>query len=407
MTGSLHIRKTKKGQVYDAVLSYLNPNTGKWVTKWVSLGMPVEGHRKAAKDKLADIIDQYSYLEKKTIINKDILLTDYLDFWVKRKKGVGIRSTTYEGYIHYLQHAIDYFRDIRPIKLVDATFNDWQDYFNYQFRYGNRSQKDGSLSGLSVRSVRSQAVLLKDAMSDAIIDGLINVNWIGIKKIGGKRTNKSFSKPFVLLSKKEIVDYLMLVKKMYPELLPMAYIVIYYGFRRSEILGLKWDMVDFDRKTIHISRTITRMDEEVENDETKTPAGNRECEFLPNTEELLSAMKRQQEENRTFYGDCWHDDGDYVFRKSDGEKFNADFISKAFKKIAIAYGRPELTLHKLRHSCASILHELGWGVKKTAQWLGHADCSVTLEIYTHIEQNRSETELKGLNNELPKFTEIA
>jgi integrase len=195
---------------------------------------------------------------------------------------------------------------------------------------------------------------------------------------------------------------------MYPALLPIAYMVLSYGLRRSEVLGLRWDMIDFKRKIIHISRTITKVDTQLENDLTKTPAGNRECEFLPNTEEMLRLLESTP---ITHQGGCKSPHGaadicDYVFRKPDGTPYRLDYISHAFKKIAIAYGRPDLTLHKLRHSCASILHDLGWNVKKAAAWLGHADCSVTLEIYTHIEQLRTDEELMALNARLPSFSSL-
>ena len=248
MTGTLRIRQTKKGKVYDALLVYKDSQTGKWHSKQKSTGIFI-GQKREAKEKLTQLLDQYAYLERHSINSHQIKLCDYLEIWIAERKSSGIRLSTYEGYRYRLQHAIRYFREIRPIKLIDASYDDWHKYFEYEFQYGKRNQKDSALMPLSIRSIRSQKSLLKEAMDDAIIRGLITVNWIGMKKLGGCRSNRSFSSPIVILSSGEILDYLTLVRKMYPTLLPIAYMVLSYGLRRSEVLGLRWDMIDFKEKS--------------------------------------------------------------------------------------------------------------------------------------------------------------
>jgi integrase len=71
---------------------------------------------------------------------------------------------------------------------------------------------------------------------------------------------------------------------------------------------------------------------------------------------------------------------------------------KLFGKATKAFERPEITLHKLRHTCASLLINKGWDVKKLQYWLGHSDTSTTLNIYSHFDRTRL--------NEIPADLEV-
>lgn len=86
-----------------------------------------------------------------------------------------------------------------------------------------------------------------------------------------------------------------------------------------------------------------------------------------------------------------------MFTWEDGRCYDPDYISKLFCKATKAYGRPEITLHKLRHSCASMLIDKGWNPKKLQYWLGHEDISVTLNIYMHYNKQKLNTNAVDLD----------
>ena len=106
-----------------------------------------------------------------------------------------------------------------------------------------------------------------------------------------------------------------------------------------------------------------------------------------NNSVLSCFIIKEQASNREFFGNAYHDN-DYVFTGEDGRPYDPDYISKLFCKATAAYGRPEITLHKLRHTCASLLINKGWDVKKLPYWLGHSDTSTTLNIYSHFNKER-------------------
>ena len=90
----------------------------------------------------------------------------------------------------------------------------------------------------------------------------------------------------------------------------------------------------------------------------------------------------------------------YVFTWEDGHLYNPNYISRKFKQAASDFGRPEITLHKLRHTCCSLLINKGWPIKQLQYWLGHDDVQTTLNIYAHYNRkllNQSTNDLEDIS----------
>ncbi len=104
-------------------------------------------------------------------------------------------------------------------------------------------------------------------------------------------------------------------------------------------------------------------------DATKTRAGHRKLKIFATAEKCLRSIKHKQKENQAFFGDTYQNKDGYVFVREDGKNYDPDYISDMFIKAMKEFGRPEITLHKLRHTCASLLIEKGWDVKCKCQGL--------------------------------------
>ncbi len=83
--------------------------------------------------------------------------------------------------------------------------------------------------------------------------------------------------------------------------------------------------------------------------------------------------------------------------------YDPNYVTRSFVHATRAFGRPEITLHKLRHSCASMLINKGWDVKRLQYWLGHADVQTTMNIYAHFNKER----LNANDNDLAQISEAA
>jgi site-specific recombinase XerD len=113
-------------------------------------------------------------------------------------------------------------------------------------------------------------------------------------------------------------------------------------------------------------------------------------------EKCLKQIRKEQDENKAFFKSEYQNKEGYIFTWEDGRCYTPDYVSKTFKKATNDFGRPEISLHKLRHSCASMLINRGWDVKKVQYLLGHSDVNTTLSIYTHLDRQRLNTSYNDL-----------
>jgi integrase len=181
---------------------------------------------------------------------------------------------------------------------------------------------------------------------------------------------------------------------------PLIATTLYYGLRRSEVLGLKWEAIDFENETLEIKHTVVKFNSIIAKDKTKNTASHATYKLLPEVKKMLEDLKSKQDENRKLFGDEYKGTG-YVFTWQDGRLFRPDYVTKTFQKVLKQNDLPKLRFHDLRHSCASILYDKKWQEKDVQEWMRHADIQTTMNIYTHISESRKEImakDLEGLFN---------
>ena len=165
----------------------------------------------------------------------------------------------------------------------------------------------------------------------------------------------------------------------------------FYGLRRSEVIGLKWDAIDFEHDTITIRHTVTSCDIDgkrvlVAADTTKTKSSLRTLPLVPFVRERLLALKEEQKENRRLCGRSYNREYlDYVCVNEIGDLIKPHYVTESFPKLLKASGMRQIRFHDLRHSCASLLLANGVPMKQIQEWLGHSDFSTTANIYAHLE----------------------
>ena len=168
-------------------------------------------------------------------------------------------------------------------------------------------------------------------------------------------------------------------------------IAAYYGLRRSEVLGLKWDAIDLENKTISISHKVieAKVDGKfvpVGEDVLKTKSSFRTLPLIPVIEQLLLEEKEKQETYRRLFKQAYcRDYLDYICVDRCGKLMRPNFVTEHFTWIIQKYGLRKIRFHDLRHTCASLLLKSGIAMKQIQIWLGHSTFSTTADIYAHLD----------------------
>lgn len=164
--------------------------------------------------------------------------------------------------------------------------------------------------------------------------------------------------------------------------------LLFTGFRRGELLGLKWSDIDFEHNLISIRRSVLYdRNAGIFVDETKNSSSLRTIKTSQHIMDLLKHYKISQAKDRLKLGETWKDEN-WIFTRWNGEVINPNDLTVWIKKFIRKHDLPEEAhLHTLRHTNASLLIANGTNLQTVAKRLGHVDTNTTLKIYSHAIQS--------------------
>lgn len=380
MNGCVALRK----DTYYVRLTYYDKNHCR-KEKWISTGLSGRGAKQKATAMIDSMIEKYSYLEKSDHPTK---MADYLQMWKELRKSE-VAETTYDGYHTYIdRHLMPYFKELN-LNIQDITAGHIFDYINYLSNDGGR--KDNKVGGQSNTSIRKIISILRQVFEYAVLYGDIRVN--PAKQIPLPKSKSKKDERQVFLTAEDAQKMLDAFRN--EEVGPIVFVTLYYGLRKSEALGLRWQAVDFEANTMTINHTVVSNGHIIAKDSTKTYSSRRTFELLPDVRDLLVKLKEQQEDYKRRLGSGYHMN-DYIFKNANGMPYRPDSLTRSFKRALARHGLPQMRYHDLRHSTASILVDKGWNINDIKEWLGHADISTTANIYAHISHRKKVSLAKSL-----------
>ena len=322
----------KKGYYY-AVLNYKD-YTGKRKSKWVSTGLPVKGNKRRAEKILADIKRDFVPEEPKRI-EANMLFSDYMESWLNIIKG-SVAVPTYSSYSEIVnKNIIPYFRE-RKITLQGLTAKDIQAFYLHE------------LQRVSASTVIHYHANIHKALKYAVKIDLIEVN-------PADKVERPKRKQYVgSFYDADEINALFEAAKGTKLELPILF-GAFYGLRRSEAVGLKWDAIDFEKNTIVIRHTVTQCNVDgkkviVASDTTKTKSSRRTLPLVPFVKERLLALKEEQAENRRLCGRSYIKEYlGYVCVNEIGDLIKPGYVTQSFPKLLKANGLRHIRFHDLRH----------------------------------------------------------
>ena len=169
----------------------------------------------------------------------------------------------------------------------------------------------------------------------------------------------------------------------------ITHLLIVTGCRRGEIMGLKWEKVDFDNSRVKIDRALVSSKSKGVFEESTKTSDIRHLHLPKETMDLLRQHKREQLRLQLANGDRWLHTG-YVFTQDNGDHMNPDSITGWLKDFSTRHGLPHINPHAFRHTVASVLLANGTDIVTVSKQLGHASITTTESFYSHIiEENKA------------------
>lgn len=238
---------------------------------------------------------------------------------------------------------------------------------------------------ISVTTIKHHHQNISKALADAVEKGLISINPATAAKTP-KQTEKFKAEFLNRVQIKQLLAYLEGTSIYLP-----TYLCTVYGFRRSEVLGLKWHNIDFENETIWIRETLQQSTKEISGDSnytssTKTESSNRTLPMIPQVKKILLEQRERQMRNKEFLKDAYISN-DYVCTFDNGKEITPNYLTKKFHTLIEKQNDfPQIRFHDLRHSVASNLLNDGFTTVQVAEWLGHSSSTTTLKFYAHIDK---------------------
>lgn len=321
-------------------------------------------------------------------IKKDLLLGlyvkpnlttvgDWVKYWLNSYKKITLKPRTFDGYEIILKKTIQPY--IGNIPLQKLTTKDIQLMYNTRYENG--------LSGNSIRKVHN---VLKPALKQAVIEGIISKNPAEYVQLPEtiKADIKVFNEQEQELFEKIAEEY---------RLFNAFVFNLDTGLRTSEILALTWDCIDFDKNLLIVKKNLVYIKNRGEGnknillvqDSSKTQNSTRTIPLTNRCINMLKQLKLKQQKLT-----------DIIFCNQNGGYITPRNYTRTFEKVINKTGIDKCSPHTMRHTFATRLFEVGVPAKTISQLLGHSSVSFTLDVYVSVLPDSKVDAIKKLETHM-------
>lgn len=251
------------------------------------------------------------------------------------------------------------------------------------------------VKGLSEKSLKNIYLVANKALTRAQKDGLIKANPFADVEIPAYEEPKKKMRP---LMDNEVPEFLHLINGHPFE--EFYYVAMFTGMRESELIGLTWDCVDLDKGTIHLYRQFKALRGKSKTYTFTTLKNKQERSFSipPSVVRALKKVKTRQAEWKLHYGTLYHNEENFVFTNEFGHHLATRTVFNRFKAIMKKMGLPEVRLHDLRHTYATLAIQNGVDYKTISNNLGHATVAFTMDVYAEVSMTMQQDSVSKMES---------
>jgi len=312
-------------------------------------------------------------------------LSAWLDKWYESYVVPNVKTSTRVSYEMVIRRHLK--PSIGNIKLKDLKKDTIEELYN-KLIVGGRTDGKG---GLSPKTVKNVHLVLHMALEEAARREYIIKNPASIAKVPTMKSTNSKKKDIEILSKDE---QKLLEAACSTDVYGTAIkLDLYTGMRLGELLGLQWPDINFENRTISISRQLNRLKDfdpkataktklEIQ-DDVKTATSYRVISIAPTIVTMLQTYKAQQDIESKKWGKA-HKKLQMVFARDDGSFIDPSTFREHYKQTLRKACLKNCTVHALRHTFATRALEAGVPIKVVSNILGHAGVQITMDTYSHV-----------------------
>lgn len=296
----------------------------------------------------------------------------YCDYVIGLKEQRGVKHSTI---VRYKELTGRIYPQIGHIKLKELRADHLNDLYTLLGQDG-QSKRGGKLSA---KTILEHHRLISTVLEQATKEGLVPFNVASratLPKVERKEVN--FFQPEQVAAIREALEREPMKWK------TLVHLLLITGARRGEVLGLKWDKVDFEGNRIYICNSVLYSpDVGIYESTPKTERSRRYVTLPTETMQLLRRYRAWQAEERLRLGEYYQNQG-FVFSQDNGNPMHPDSVTDWLKKFSRRHDLPHINPHAFRHTMASMLYFHGVDSVSISKRLGHAQVSTTANIYAHV-----------------------
>lgn len=297
----------------------------------------------------------------------------YCEYVIQLKEQRGAKHSTI---VRYKELTTRIYPAIGHIKLRDLRADQLNDLYTLLAQDGQNKRTGGKLSA---KTILEHHRLISTVLEQAVKEGLVPFNVAAratLPKVARKEVN--YFQPEQVEAIRDALEREPIKWK------TLIHLFLITGARRGEILGLKWNRVDFEGNKIHICNSILYSpDVGIYESTPKTATSDRFVSLPAETMQLLKQYRVWQAQERLRLGEYYQDQG-FLFAQDNGKAMHPDSVTDWLKKFSKRHGLPHINPHAFRHTMASMLYFNGVDSVSISKRLGHAQVSTTANIYAHV-----------------------
>ena len=310
-------------------------------------------------------------------------LAQFLFEWLENSQKQSVRPRTYERYEELVRLHIVPALGRHDLQKLSAQ--------HLQAFYAKKAEE-----GLSATTINHFHNVLHKALDTAVKWNLVTRNVCDL--VSPPRRKQFEVHPLTL---EQVQKLLSTIEGHYMEAL--FKLALATGLRRGELMGLKWQDINFDTGVLQVRRILSRGPTKMPGKgyveaEPKTQKSRRSIVIAPFALEALQQHRVGQLEAKVIAGSAWQEH-DYVFCTSIGTHLNPTRDMLAQLKVLLKKaGLPDIRFHDLRHSAATLLLSVGVHPKVVQEILGHSQISITMDVYSHVLPGMQQDAMSRLND---------